>query len=148
MIRFGLLVATAIAAVSAPAAIAQTVRVIEEPLVSQPHPFAGGQTVVVPRTRIEVDEGSAPMPKPAPRPTVTAKPVPPVAAPPATPTPASEGTLIDGVFVGAGEPKVIVLPDRITEPRLVAALEAHGFSAEDTAAILASARASGKVSAR
>ena len=141
MIRFGLLVAAAIAALGIPAAIAQTVRVIEEPLVSQPYPFAGGQTVVVPRTRIEVHEGGAPMPKPAPRPPVTANPAPPAAL-------AGEGSLIDGVFVGSGEPKVIVLPDRITEPRLLAALKAHGFSAEDTAAIVASARASGKVSAR
>lgn len=144
MIRFGLLVTTAIAALGIPAAIAQTVRVIEEPLVSQPHPFAGGQTVVVPRTRIEVDAGGAPMPKPAPRPPVTASPAPPAAAPPT----ALAGSLIDGVFVGSGEPRVIVLPDRITEPRLLAALKAHGFSAEDTAVIVASARASGKVSAR
>ncbi len=145
MIRFGFLVAAAIAAFGVPAAIAQTVRVTEEPYVSQPHPFAGGQTVVLPRTRIEVDEG-APMPKPAPRPPVTATAVPPVAAPPAAS--ARDGTSIDGVFLGSGEPKVVVLPDRITEPRLVAALKAHGFSAEETAAIVASARAGGKVSAR
>ncbi len=35
-----------------------TVRVTEEPAVSQPPPFSTrGQTVVVPRTRIEIDEG-------------------------------------------------------------------------------------------
>jgi hypothetical protein len=128
---------------------AQTVRVTEEPQVSQPAPFSsGGRTVVVPRTRIDVDEGSgpkAPMPKPAPRPPVAAAPAPPPAA---TPESAGEGAVIDGVFVGQGEPKVVVLPDRITEPRLVAALKAHGFSTEETAAIVARARASGKVSAR
>jgi flagellar P-ring protein precursor FlgI len=40
-------------------AIAQgnlTIRVTETPEVSQPGPLSGGQTVVVPRTRIEVDE--------------------------------------------------------------------------------------------
>ena len=30
------------------------VRVIEEPVVSQPPPFSSGQTIVVPRTRIEI----------------------------------------------------------------------------------------------
>ena len=40
-------------------AIAQgnlTIRVTETPQVSQPNPLAGGQTVVVPRTNIEVDD--------------------------------------------------------------------------------------------
>ena len=40
-------------------AIAQgnlTIRVTETPLVSQPNPLAGGQTVVVPRTGIQVDD--------------------------------------------------------------------------------------------
>ena len=37
-----------------------TVRVTEEPAVSQPPPFSTrGQTVVVPRTRIEIDEGGS-----------------------------------------------------------------------------------------
>lgn len=37
-----------------------TVRVTEEPAVSQPPPFSlRGQTVVVPRTRIEIDEGGS-----------------------------------------------------------------------------------------
>ena len=35
------------------------VRVIEEPVVSQPPPFSSGQTVVVPRTRIEINGRSA-----------------------------------------------------------------------------------------
>jgi flagellar P-ring protein precursor FlgI len=35
-----------------------TVRVTELPQVSQPNPLAEGDTVVVPRTRVEVDEGS------------------------------------------------------------------------------------------
>jgi flagellar P-ring protein precursor FlgI len=34
-----------------------TVRVTEEPQVSQPNPLAEGDTVVVPRTRVEVEEG-------------------------------------------------------------------------------------------
>jgi hypothetical protein len=35
-----------------------TTRITEEPVVSQPPPFSTrGQTVVVPRTRIEIDEG-------------------------------------------------------------------------------------------
>jgi len=34
-----------------------TVRIVEEPMVSQPAPFSSGRTVVVPRTRIEVEEG-------------------------------------------------------------------------------------------
>ena len=33
-----------------------TVRVTETPQVSQPNPLAEGDTVVVPRTRVEVDE--------------------------------------------------------------------------------------------
>lgn len=38
----------------------QTIRIIESPQVSQPAPFPkGGTTVVVPRTRIEIDEGAA-----------------------------------------------------------------------------------------
>jgi hypothetical protein len=37
---------------------APTTRITEEPVVSQPPPFsATGKTVVVPRTRIEIDEG-------------------------------------------------------------------------------------------
>jgi flagellar P-ring protein FlgI len=36
---------------------ALTVRVTEAPQVSQPPPFSGGRTVVVPRTNIDVDEG-------------------------------------------------------------------------------------------
>jgi len=42
-------------------AIAQgnlTIRVSEQPQVSQPEPLSGGQTVVVPRTRIQVDDQS------------------------------------------------------------------------------------------
>jgi flagellar P-ring protein precursor FlgI len=42
-----------------PVAIAQgnlTIRITETPQVSQPNPLAGGETVVVPRTNIEVDE--------------------------------------------------------------------------------------------
>jgi flagellar P-ring protein precursor FlgI len=35
-----------------------TVRVTEEPQVSQPNPLGGGETVAVPRTRIEVDDQS------------------------------------------------------------------------------------------
>jgi flagellar P-ring protein precursor FlgI len=35
-----------------------TVRVTELPQVSQPNPLAEGDTVVVPRTRVEIDEGS------------------------------------------------------------------------------------------
>jgi flagellar P-ring protein FlgI len=34
-----------------------TVRVTEEPQVSQPNPLAEGDTVVVPRTRVEIEEG-------------------------------------------------------------------------------------------
>ena len=34
-----------------------TVRVTETPQVSQPNPLAEGDTVVVPRTRVEVEEG-------------------------------------------------------------------------------------------
>ena len=34
-----------------------TVRITETPQVSQPAPFSGGETAVVPRTEIEVDEG-------------------------------------------------------------------------------------------
>ncbi|MYL99303.1 flagellar basal body P-ring protein FlgI [Novosphingobium sp. FGD1] len=44
-----------------PVAIAQgglTISVTETPLVSQPAPLSGGQTTVVPRTRIEADDGS------------------------------------------------------------------------------------------
>lgn len=44
-----------------PVAIAQgglTISVTETPLVSQPPPLSGGQTTVVPRTRIEADDGS------------------------------------------------------------------------------------------
>ena len=51
-------------ALMADAALAQgapNVRVIEEPVVVQPPPFATrGETVVVPRTRIEIDEGKRP----------------------------------------------------------------------------------------
>jgi hypothetical protein len=37
---------------------APTTRITEEPVVSQPAPFSTtGKTVVVPRTRIEIDEG-------------------------------------------------------------------------------------------
>ena len=42
-----------------PVAVAQgnlTLRVEEEPLVSQPNPFADGETVVVPRTRVGLEE--------------------------------------------------------------------------------------------
>ncbi len=42
-------------------AIAQgnlTIRISETPQVSQPNPLAGGETVVVPRTQIEVDDGA------------------------------------------------------------------------------------------
>jgi flagellar P-ring protein precursor FlgI len=35
------------------------VRIVEEPAVSQPAPFSSGRTVVVPRTRIEIEEGRA-----------------------------------------------------------------------------------------
>ena len=48
--------------VSVPAARAggQTVRIIEEPVVSQPPPFSsGGKTVIVPRTRIIIDDGKS-----------------------------------------------------------------------------------------
>ncbi|ALG60231.1 flagellar basal body P-ring biosynthesis protein FlgA [Citromicrobium sp. JL31] len=44
-----------------PVAIAQgglTISVAESPIVSQPGPFSGGETTVVPRTRLEVDDGS------------------------------------------------------------------------------------------
>ena len=47
---------------SVPAARAgsQTVRIIEEPIVSQPPPFSsGGETVIVPRTRIIIDDGKS-----------------------------------------------------------------------------------------
>jgi flagellar P-ring protein precursor FlgI len=37
------------------------VRVTEQPQVSQPNPLSEGDTVVVPRTRIEVDEGGGNM---------------------------------------------------------------------------------------
>ncbi|MEC8369651.1 MAG: PilZ domain-containing protein [Pseudomonadota bacterium] len=38
----------------------QTVRIIEEPVVSQPPPFSsGGKTVIVPRTRIIIDDGKS-----------------------------------------------------------------------------------------
>ena len=33
-----------------------TLRVEEEPMVSQPNPFASGETVVVPRTNAEIEE--------------------------------------------------------------------------------------------
>jgi len=42
-------------------AIAQgnlTIRITETPQVSQPNPLSGGQTAIVPRTNIEVDEGA------------------------------------------------------------------------------------------
>jgi flagellar P-ring protein precursor FlgI len=45
-------------------AIAQgnlTVRITETPPVSQPNPLASGDTVVVPRTRVEVEEGGGNM---------------------------------------------------------------------------------------
>ena len=35
-----------------------TVRVTETPMVSQPEPFSNGQTVVVPRTQIEAQQGN------------------------------------------------------------------------------------------
>jgi len=35
-----------------------TVRITENPLISQPNPFSDGETVAVPRTQIEVDENS------------------------------------------------------------------------------------------
>ena len=41
-------------------AIAQgnlTIRVTETPQVSQPNPFGGGETEVVPRTGVDIDEG-------------------------------------------------------------------------------------------
>ena len=38
-----------------------TVRVTETPQVSQPNPLAEGDTVVVPRTRVEVEEGGGNM---------------------------------------------------------------------------------------
>ena len=44
-----------------PVAIAQgglTISIAESPVVSQPAPFSDGETTVVPRTRIEVDDGS------------------------------------------------------------------------------------------
>ena len=44
-----------------PVAIAQgglTISIAESPIVSQPAPFSDGETTVVPRTRIEVDDGS------------------------------------------------------------------------------------------
>ena len=44
-----------------PVAIAQgglTISIAESPIVSQPAPFSQGETTVVPRTRIEVDDGS------------------------------------------------------------------------------------------
>ncbi len=47
-------------AAEAPAGTGITVRVTETPQVSQPPPFAlSGETVIVPRTRIEVEEGGA-----------------------------------------------------------------------------------------
>ena len=48
--------------VSVPAARAdgQTARIIEESVVSQPLPFSsGGKTVIVPRTRIIIDDGKS-----------------------------------------------------------------------------------------
>ncbi len=36
-----------------------TVQITEQPAVSQPQPFSGGQTVVVPQTNIQVQEGKA-----------------------------------------------------------------------------------------
>lgn len=54
------LIVAALALAAAPAWAQGTVRVTEEPTVSQPPPFSlRGQTVVVPRTRIEIDEGGA-----------------------------------------------------------------------------------------
>ena len=38
-----------------------TVTISEDPIVSQPEAFAGGETVVVPRSRIGVDEAAGPM---------------------------------------------------------------------------------------
>jgi flagellar P-ring protein FlgI len=44
-----------------PVAIAQgglTISVTESPVASQPEPLSGGETVTLPRTRIEADDGS------------------------------------------------------------------------------------------
>ncbi len=46
------------------AAAGPTVRITEMPQVSQPPPFSKGRTVVVPRTRIEIDEAGAAYPGP------------------------------------------------------------------------------------
>jgi hypothetical protein len=55
-----LLIVAALASASAVAWAQGTVRITEEPVVSQPPPFSTrGQTVVVPRTRIEIDEGGS-----------------------------------------------------------------------------------------
>ncbi len=64
-----LAIACSLVAVTAFAQGAPTVRVIEEPAVVQPPPFATrGETVVVPRTRIEIDEGKkSPAAEPRPR---------------------------------------------------------------------------------
>ncbi|MSP51501.1 MAG: hypothetical protein EXQ91_03785 [Alphaproteobacteria bacterium] len=125
-----------------PAAFAQTVRVTEEPVVSQPPPFsASGRTVVVPRTRVEVDEDVAPMPKPPNRPSITAAPAPEIVLPSAEKAEATIG----GVYVRRGDPIVVILPDRITAAKLAVALKAHELTAEETASVLASARSSGKI---
>jgi hypothetical protein len=87
-----LIVAT-LALAGGPAWAQGTVRVTEEPTVSQPPPFSlRGQTVVVPRTRIEIDEGGSktrsgdPSPyKPAPEAEVETEAVPEAAVDPACP---------------------------------------------------------------
>ncbi len=56
-----LVVITVIAPITFPALAGDgtTIRIIETPQVSQPLPFSkGGKTVIVPRTRIEIDEGT------------------------------------------------------------------------------------------
>lgn len=56
--RSALVFASVLVLAGAGSAWAQQTRVTEEPAVSQPAPFsATGKTVVVPRTRIEIDEG-------------------------------------------------------------------------------------------
>jgi flagellar P-ring protein precursor FlgI len=47
-----------------PAAVSHgnlTVTIASDPIVSQPPPFSGGQTVVVPHSEISIEEGNKPM---------------------------------------------------------------------------------------
>lgn len=82
----------AFAIASGAAAESPTIRVTEEPVVVQPAPFSTrGETVVVPRTRIEIDEGKKSKPKiVSGRPAARDRSVEKEELPPARPAPAAQ----------------------------------------------------------